>query len=184
MLLIEQPVNSCTQQTSSTHGNGGSTWRNVRSWYSFFFVLHMHLSDHISSWSKNFLAGCDAINTTVRSFGFRAYLPFRFHNRRSWNLVFIQLEVILAAQALNLGRSWWTVASQVATLANFYLTTWEEYHTGMYRIPFDFPPRKRRRISDLVNSVFIFYFIPIHIWFFHTQVNCTLACSPVLSKAF
>ncbi|KAI0053462.1 Choline/ethanolaminephosphotransferase [Auriscalpium vulgare] len=48
--------------------------------------------------------GCDAINTT--------------------------LEVILAAQALNLGRSWWTVASQIATLANFYLTTWEEYHTG------------------------------------------------------
>ncbi|KAJ8085164.1 hypothetical protein PM082_003949 [Marasmius tenuissimus] len=48
--------------------------------------------------------GCDAINTT--------------------------LEVIIAAQALNLGRSWWTVASQIATLANFYLTTWEEYHTG------------------------------------------------------
>jgi len=48
--------------------------------------------------------GCDAMNTT--------------------------LEVILASQALNLGRSWWTVASQMATLANFYLTTWEEYHTG------------------------------------------------------
>ncbi|GLB43667.1 putative CDP-alcohol phosphatidyltransferase class-I family protein [Lyophyllum shimeji] len=48
--------------------------------------------------------GCDALNTT--------------------------LEVVLAAHALNLGRSWWTVASQIATLANFYLTTWEEYHTG------------------------------------------------------
>jgi len=48
--------------------------------------------------------GCDALNTT--------------------------LEVILAARALNLGRSWWTVASQIATLANFYLSTWEEYHTG------------------------------------------------------
>ncbi|EPQ60086.1 Choline/ethanolaminephosphotransferase [Gloeophyllum trabeum ATCC 11539] len=48
--------------------------------------------------------GCDAMNTT--------------------------LEVILASRALNLGRSWWTVASQIATLANFYLTTWEEYHTG------------------------------------------------------
>ncbi|THV03702.1 hypothetical protein K435DRAFT_774824 [Dendrothele bispora CBS 962.96] len=48
--------------------------------------------------------GCDALNTT--------------------------LEVIIASQALNLGRSWWTVASQIATLANFYLTTWEEYHTG------------------------------------------------------
>ncbi|KAH8992393.1 Choline/ethanolaminephosphotransferase [Lactarius akahatsu] len=48
--------------------------------------------------------GCDALNTTV--------------------------EVVLAAYALNLGRSWWTFGSQVATLANFYLTTWEEYHTG------------------------------------------------------
>jgi len=48
--------------------------------------------------------GCDALNTT--------------------------LECILASRALGLGRSWWTVASQIATLANFYLTTWEEYHTG------------------------------------------------------
>ncbi|KAL5494611.1 hypothetical protein ACEPAI_72 [Sanghuangporus weigelae] len=48
--------------------------------------------------------GCDALNTT--------------------------LEAILTCYALNVGRSWWTVASQVATLANFYLTTWEEYHTG------------------------------------------------------
>ena len=29
-----------------------------------------------------------------------------------------------------MGRSWWTVSSQIATLANFYLTTWEEYYTG------------------------------------------------------
>jgi len=49
--------------------------------------------------------GCDALNTT--------------------------LEVILASRALGLGRSWWTVASEVFTLANFYLTTWEEYHTGV-----------------------------------------------------
>lgn len=48
--------------------------------------------------------GCDALNTT--------------------------LECILASRALGLGRSWWTVSSQIATLANFYLTTWEEYHTG------------------------------------------------------
>ncbi|KAG8749470.1 hypothetical protein FRC14_001340, partial [Serendipita sp. 396] len=48
--------------------------------------------------------GCDAINTT--------------------------LEVILASRALNLARSRWTVSSQMAAIANFYLTTWEEYHTG------------------------------------------------------
>jgi hypothetical protein len=31
---------------------------------------------------------------------------------------------------LVLGRCWWTVASQVATLANLYLTTWEQWHIG------------------------------------------------------
>jgi ethanolaminephosphotransferase len=46
----------------------------------------------------------------------------------------------LAGRALNLGRSWLTVASQIATLANFYLTTWEEHHTGiLYLGPFSGP---------------------------------------------
>ncbi|KDN39356.1 hypothetical protein RSAG8_08873, partial [Rhizoctonia solani AG-8 WAC10335] len=40
------------------------------------------------------------------------------------------LGVILTCRALNLGRSWWPIASQIAALANFYLTTWEEFHTG------------------------------------------------------
>ncbi|KFH73710.1 hypothetical protein MVEG_00924 [Podila verticillata NRRL 6337] len=48
--------------------------------------------------------GCDALNTT--------------------------LEVILAANALQLGQSWWTILSHFLTLGNFYLSTWEEYHTG------------------------------------------------------
>lgn len=48
--------------------------------------------------------GCDAMNTT--------------------------LEVILCLRAMDLTRSWWTVASVAATAANFYLTTWEEFHTG------------------------------------------------------
>ncbi|KAK3825178.1 MAG: Choline/ethanolaminephosphotransferase [Benniella sp.] len=48
--------------------------------------------------------GCDALNTT--------------------------LEVILAANALQLGQSWWSVLSHLVTLGNFYLSTWEEYHTG------------------------------------------------------
>ncbi|KAK0525658.1 hypothetical protein OC835_005536 [Tilletia horrida] len=48
--------------------------------------------------------GCDALNTT--------------------------LECILVSSALNLGRSYWTLASIIATLSNFYLTTWEEFHTG------------------------------------------------------
>lgn len=48
--------------------------------------------------------GCDALNTT--------------------------LECVLCCAALNLGRSVWAPASLVATLSNFYLTTWEEFHTG------------------------------------------------------
>lgn len=48
--------------------------------------------------------GCDAINTT--------------------------LEVILTCATLNLHQSWWALVCQFATICNFYLTTWEEYHTG------------------------------------------------------
>ncbi|ORY74615.1 peptidase C65 Otubain-domain-containing protein [Protomyces lactucae-debilis] len=48
--------------------------------------------------------GCDALNTT--------------------------LEVLLTASTINLHQSWWAIASQFATTCNFYLTTWEEYHTG------------------------------------------------------
>ncbi|KAF8621745.1 hypothetical protein AX15_007539 [Amanita polypyramis BW_CC] len=69
--------------------------------------------------------GCDALNTT--------------------------LEVILASYALNLGRSWWTVASLIATHANFYLTTWEEYHTGqLYLGVFSGP------VEGILMIVFIF----------------------------
>ncbi|KAG6379671.1 choline ethanolaminephosphotransferase [Boletus reticuloceps] len=61
------------------------------------------------------------------------------------------LEVILACRALNLGRSWWTVTSQIATLANFYLATWEEYHTGiMYFGPFSGP------IEGILVIIFIY----------------------------
>ena len=57
----------------------------------------------------------------------------------------LQLEALLTCQALNLGRSWWTVSSQVATLANFYLTTWEEYHTGLF-----YPDAYRARLIFLI----------------------------------
>ncbi|CAO3700658.1 unnamed protein product [Rhizopus microsporus] len=40
------------------------------------------------------------------------------------------LGVLTWASATYLGQSWWTVASLTASLANFYLSTWEEYHTG------------------------------------------------------
>ncbi len=40
------------------------------------------------------------------------------------------LGVIIFAGAVNLGQSWATVATMFASLCAFYLTTWEEYHTG------------------------------------------------------
>ncbi|KAJ3169344.1 hypothetical protein HDU87_000664 [Geranomyces variabilis] len=48
--------------------------------------------------------GCDALNTTLAG--------------------------LLTASALNLHQSWWLVISILSALTNFYLSTWEEYHTG------------------------------------------------------
>ncbi|KAI7864093.1 uncharacterized protein EV154DRAFT_433157 [Mucor mucedo] len=49
--------------------------------------------------------GCDALNTTLGAL--------------TW------------ASSTYLGQSWWTVISCAASLGNFYLSTWEEYHTGI-----------------------------------------------------
>lgn len=49
--------------------------------------------------------GCDALNTS--------------------------LGVLTWASSTSLGQSWWTVMSLAASLGNFYLSTWEEYHTGI-----------------------------------------------------
>lgn len=35
------------------------------------------------------------------------------------------------ASSTYLGQSWWTIACLAASLGNFYLSTWEEYHTGI-----------------------------------------------------
>ncbi|ANB13357.1 diacylglycerol cholinephosphotransferase [Sugiyamaella lignohabitans] len=40
------------------------------------------------------------------------------------------LEVLIFASVTNMGYGWSVVASQFATLLNFYMSTWEEYHTG------------------------------------------------------
>jgi ethanolaminephosphotransferase len=40
------------------------------------------------------------------------------------------LSILTWASATGLGQSWWTVGSLWASLANFYLSTWQEYHTG------------------------------------------------------
>ncbi|KZO96408.1 Choline/ethanolaminephosphotransferase [Calocera viscosa TUFC12733] len=83
------------------------TWAAGLFWYQAFDAIdgkQARRTGMAGPLGEMFDHGCDAINTT--------------------------LEVLLCAQALNLGRNWWTVASELATLANFYLTTWEEFHTG------------------------------------------------------
>ncbi len=39
------------------------------------------------------------------------------------------LSVIIFSSVAGFGYSWLLIASQFGTLANFYLSTWEEYHT-------------------------------------------------------
>ncbi|KAL1664877.1 hypothetical protein EV122DRAFT_224026 [Schizophyllum commune] len=83
------------------------TWAAGLFWYQAFDAIdgkQARRTGMAGPLGEMFDHGCDALNTT--------------------------LEALLTCYALNLGRSWWTVASQIATLANFYLTTWEEYHTG------------------------------------------------------
>ncbi|KAK9762167.1 hypothetical protein K7432_012367 [Basidiobolus ranarum] len=48
--------------------------------------------------------GCDALNT---SFG-----------------------TIICTSVLGIGQSWWALVAFLAATSNFYLSTWEEYHTG------------------------------------------------------
>ncbi|RKP05043.1 CDP-alcohol phosphatidyltransferase-domain-containing protein [Thamnocephalis sphaerospora] len=48
--------------------------------------------------------GCDALNTS--------------------------LGAIVVAETLQLRQSWWTALSLFTAMCNFYLSTWEEYHTG------------------------------------------------------
>ncbi|CAE6477493.1 unnamed protein product [Rhizoctonia solani] len=83
------------------------TWAAGLFWYQSFDAIdgkQARRTGMAGPLGQMFDHGCDALNTT--------------------------LEVLLACRALNLGRSWWPITSQVATLANFYLTTWEEFHTG------------------------------------------------------
>ncbi|KAJ3368420.1 hypothetical protein GGF31_006381 [Allomyces arbusculus] len=54
--------------------------------------------------------GCDALNST--------------------------LTVICVSSALDIGHSYWHLVSLVCTLGNFYLSTWEEYHTGVLALSY------------------------------------------------
>ena len=101
------------------------------------------------------LAGCDAINTTVRlsppsallavSNDMLTLLPTRARSSRSYSRpqpstsawaggpvsALPHVSTSTASSQISDVPLAPTVASQVFTLANFYLTTWEEYHTGV-----------------------------------------------------
>jgi len=67
------------------------------------------------------------------------------------------LEVVLACHALGLNRSWWTVASETASLLNFYASTWEEYHTGtLYLSAFSGP------VEGILMIVLIYLITALH----------------------
>ncbi|KAE8232886.1 hypothetical protein CF326_g2078 [Tilletia indica] len=54
------------------------------------------------------------------------------------------------------GRSYWTLASIIATLSNFYLTTWEEFHTGtLFLSAFSGPLHLRH--GEGIRSPFCFH---------------------------
>lgn len=59
------------------------------------------------------------------------YLYCLYINKKGCDALNTTLGVITWASSTYLGQSWWTVASLAASLANFYLSTWEEYHTGI-----------------------------------------------------
>lgn len=98
--------------------------------------------------------GCDALNTT--------------------------LECLLSSRALGLGRSWWTVASQVATLANFYLTTWEEYHTGTLYLSYFSGPVEG--ILMIVGIYFVSGFYGPQVWNNKIFTVLRIEDSPLVAK--
>ena len=104
---------------SEKDGHGWTPWRDFRSWWSPFCFG----SPFLCPFNPDPILGCDALNTTVS--GDKVYLLLILINKPK------TARSTLALNDLGLGCSWWTIASQIATLASFYLTSWEEYYTGM-----------------------------------------------------
>ncbi|KAJ3017568.1 hypothetical protein HKX48_003492 [Thoreauomyces humboldtii] len=75
--------------------------------------------------------GCDALNTTLAG--------------------------LLTASALNLHQSWWLVISILSALTNFYLSTWEEYHTGTLYLGYCSGPVEGILLVCVVFAVTGFY---------------------------
>ncbi|CAO3659866.1 unnamed protein product [Umbelopsis ramanniana] len=68
--------------------------------------------------------GCDALNTTI--------------------------EFLLVTSSLHYGQSWLTVLSLASSLGAFYLSTWEEYHTGTLYLSYFSGP-----VEGIIMLVFI-----------------------------
>ncbi|ORZ32205.1 CDP-alcohol phosphatidyltransferase-domain-containing protein [Catenaria anguillulae PL171] len=102
--------------------------------------------------------GCDALNTTVRA-------PFCSSIRALGLLLtarFLSMHSFLSspvAPALGYGGSWWMLISMVSTLANFFLTTWEEYHTGVLYLGMMSGP-----VEGILVVVFVFFLTGWFAW--------------------
>ncbi|KAJ3210328.1 hypothetical protein HDU67_005405 [Dinochytrium kinnereticum] len=75
--------------------------------------------------------GCDALNTGLGS--------------------------IVGANALGVGPSGWLVFTLMSTLSNFYLSTWEEYHTGVLYLSYCSGP-----VEGLLSVCFVFIVTAIY----------------------
>lgn len=76
------------------------------------------------------------------------------------------LEVIIFASTTNLGYGWAVIVAQFATLFNFYLTTWEEYHTGiLFLSSFSGP-------VEGILMIIVFYLVTAYTgpWFWHQSI--------------
>lgn len=67
------------------------------------------------------------------------------------------LSVIIFASVAGFGYSWLLIVSQFATLGNFYLSTWEEYHTHkLFLSEFSGP------VEGILSVVFLFFLTGIY----------------------
>ncbi|KAJ3110093.1 hypothetical protein HDU96_006905 [Phlyctochytrium bullatum] len=112
---------------------------SVPSWayFSFFIGMFMYQSfDAIDGKQARrtgtsgplgelFDHGCDALNTGLGS--------------------------IIGATALGVGPSGWLIFTLLSTLSNFYLSTWEEYHTGTLYLSYCSGP-----VEGLLSVCFVF----------------------------
>ena len=106
---------------SEKDGHGWTPWRDFRSWWSPFFG-----SPFLCPFNPDPILGCDALNTTVS--GDKVYLLLILINKpkTAWSTFSIECSrtrTFLVDYCLS-----------NSYLGQLYLTSWEEYYTGMFPV--------------------------------------------------